>query len=367
MQRWVPPQNVDNIFKSVRDQFFAELFNHDMPKRIVAHFSQRLEHCRIADSLVMKLRDILESHIPGLSTSSWSIREDQPLCLEPLQCVSSFMHDPDSALFSSLLEGVSTGFDGGIPPSNIFHTKEINDDSSSSDRPNLSVHLENWKSAEDRPDLVELLQEELERMDFSLRRGCGIGSCGLSTWSCYWELGLTITDGRPPRLVVDSTVCGANGNCIVNEHQCMPSAKDVLRAFPLGNNQHELSALGLDVKAAHKRVVIKESHPGLLGYSHRNALYFYKVAPFGAIFSAHWWGRLGSFGYVSCIRRFLWPMHFSCLWMISCYSSGKMCFHLQLHLSAAWCRFLVYPLNGGKQIYIVPLTGLVGVSISVLV
>ena len=51
----------------------------------------------------------------------------------------------------------------------------------------------------------------------------------------------------------------------------------------------------IDVKAAHKRVVIKESHHGLLGFSHRNAIYFYKVAPFGAIFSAHWWGRLGSF------------------------------------------------------------------------
>ena len=40
---------------------------------------------------------------------------------------------------------------------------------------------------------------------------------------------------------------------------------------------------------------IKESHRGLLGFSHRNSLYFYKVAPFGAVFSAHWWGRLGSF------------------------------------------------------------------------
>ncbi len=54
-----------------------------------------------------------------------------------------------------------------------------------------------------------------------------------------------ITDSRPPRLVVDSTVCGTNGNCIVNEHQCMPSAKDVLRTFPLRNIQHKLSAFGL--------------------------------------------------------------------------------------------------------------------------
>ena len=292
-----PPSDVDNLFKTMRNEFFPELFNRDMPKCVLAHFSQRLEHCPIPDSLVMKLRDILNAHIPGLSASSWSIRSDQPLCLDALQCVSAFMNDPDTSLFPSLLAGVSTGFDGGIPPSNVFHIKGTNDDVSSLERPNLSIHLENWKSAEDRPDLVdELVQDELDkgwihRFDGSVEDAQAAFPLGLA----IGELGLAITDSRPPRLVVDYTVCGTNSNCIVNEHQSMPSAKDVLRTFPLRNNQHELSALGLDVKAAHKRVVIKESHRGLLGFSHRNAIYFSKVAPFGAIFSAHWRGRLGSF------------------------------------------------------------------------
>ena len=244
-----------------------------------------------------KLRDILSSRIPGLSDSSWSVRDDQPLCLEALHKISLFMQDPDTELFPSLLAGVSTGFDGEIPPSNVFHIKDTNADSSSNFRPDLSIHLENWKSAEDRPDVVdELVEDELQKgwiykFDGSVEEAKTAFPMGLA----IGKLGLAITDSRPPRLVVDSTVCGTNGNCIINEHQCMPSAKDVLRTFPLRNNRHELSALGLDVRAAHKRVVIKESHRGLLGFSHRNSLYFYKVAPFGAVFSAHWWGRLGSF------------------------------------------------------------------------
>ena len=134
-------------------------------------------------------------------------------------------------------------------------------------------------------------------------------------------------DSRPPRLVVDSTVCGTNGNCIINEHQCMPSAKDVLRTFPLRNNRHELSALGLDVRAAHKRVVIKESHRGLLGFSHRMHYIFTRLLRLGlysqltgGVVSAH-------FGSDFCIKQFLWLMHSSYSWMIFCLSSERMFFH----------------------------------------
>ena len=74
-----------------------------------------------------------------------------------------------------------------------------------------------------------------------------------------------------------------------------PRPKDILRTFPLRDIQHELGGFSIDVKAAHKRVVIHESERGLLGFSHGVQLYFYRVAPFGAIFSAHWWGRIGAF------------------------------------------------------------------------
>ena len=102
-------------------------------------------------------------------------------------------------------------------------------------------------------------------------------------------------ENRDPRLVVDSSICGTNSSCFVREHQALPTAKDILQTFPLRDNEHELGGFSIDVKAAHKRVVIKDSERGLLGFSHDGQLYFYRVAPFGAIFSADWWGHIGAF------------------------------------------------------------------------
>ena len=80
---------------------------------------------------------------------------------------------------------------------------------------------------------------------------------------------------------------------MIPERTTLPSAKDVIRCFPLRNNSRELSGFSLDIKSAHKRVVLKESEQGLLGFSLNDSLYFYRVCLFGATFSAYWWQRLG--------------------------------------------------------------------------
>ena len=95
--------------------------------------------------------------------------------------------------------------------------------------------------------------------------------------------------------MVDFTISGTNPNCDIPEHQQLPSAKDVVRSYPLRGHTEELGALGLDVKSAHKLCVLHPTHRGLVGFSFKNKLFFYKVCPFGARFSAWWWARLGSF------------------------------------------------------------------------
>ena len=197
-------------------------------------------------------------------------------CLEALSQLSRILHDPDTALFPALLEGVTTGYQEPI---------------------SVSVDVENWKSAEERCEVVdELIAEELSKgWIFQFAGTLDEARQMFPMGVAVGKLGLALSDNRPPRLVVDSSICGTNANCEVLECQTMPSAKDVLRTYPLRNNREELNGLSLDVKAAHKRVVIKQSHRGLLGFSHRKSLYFYRVAPFGAVFSAHWWGRISSF------------------------------------------------------------------------
>ena len=107
---------------------------------------------------------------------------------------------------------------------------------------------------------------------------------------------------------------GTNANCVVPERQLMPSVRDVMASFPLrGHPQHQ-AALSLDIKSAHKRVVVRASERGLLGFTWQGSMYFYKVAPFGATFAQHWWGRLGS-----CLLRLLhiliWVAHFGHLFV----------------------------------------------------
>lgn len=213
--------------------------------------------------------------------------------LHAFQQVSHLMQDPDEQLFQCLIDGVPTGHLDDIPCSRVFSPKESESDLT---RPPLSIHLDNWQSSRDRPELTdELVQEEIEKgfvevFEGSLQdaqqrwpRGLAVG-----------RLGIAMSDSRPPRLVVDSSVCGTNSNCTVREHQALPTAKDVVRGFPLRNSSAELGGFSLDVKSAHKRIVVRESDRGLLSFYHRNKLHVYRVCPFGAIFSAHW-GRLGSF------------------------------------------------------------------------
>ena len=67
------------------------------------------------------------------------------------------MKDPDVSLFSALTDGVTTGHKTLIPPSK-------NPELEQGERPDLSLHLTNWQSAEAQQALPEeLVQEELNK------------------------------------------------------------------------------------------------------------------------------------------------------------------------------------------------------------
>lgn len=133
----------------------------------------------------------------------WSIREHQPM-RQMLRSISQIMGDDDASLFPSLLEGVSAGFLGDIPPSGIFPPNEFDD----TDNSPLSIHFTNWNSAEDNPELTrELVQEEIDRGWVYEFPGTAADAqeafpCGLA----LGRLGIAISEQRPPRLVVDNSV-----------------------------------------------------------------------------------------------------------------------------------------------------------------
>ena len=171
------------------------------------------------------------------------------------------------------------------------------------------------------------------------------------------RLGVAFSDSRPPRLVVDSSVCGLNDRCKLPERTTLPSAKDVIRCFPLRNNSADLSGFSLDIKSAHKRVVLKESEQGLLGFSLNDSLYFYRVCPFGATFSAYWWQRLGGW-----ILRFfhhaVWIPHAGWLYVDDyLWLQRRDILPLVATFLALLCRILNIPVSWKKRNWTYPFIG----------
>ena len=136
------------------------------------------------------------------------------LHLNILQSLSKFLGDEDNGLFDSLIEGIPTGFQDDIPPSNCF-AKKTDDDSLG--RQPLSIHMDNWRSSSDRPELTDgLVQAEVnqgwvEPFDGTIEDAQARWPIGIA----IGRLGIAISDLRDPRLVVDSSICGTNSSCNV--------------------------------------------------------------------------------------------------------------------------------------------------------
>ena len=268
----------------------------------VANKANELSDPPFSDNIVDEARRILSDFLQQHSKpADWTIREHLPMYLSIMHSLQFFMPNEDVPLFPSLIEGVSTGFHSDIDPSGCFPP---NDKPELPSTP-LSIHLANWQSAEKEPHAtLELVNEEINQGCVYKFPGSIDDAKKHFSHVAIGRLGVAFSDSRPPRLVVDSSVCGVNDRCKLPERTALPSAEDVIRCFPLRNNSRELSGFSLDIKSAHKRVVLKESEQGLLGFSLNDSLYFYRVCPFGATFSVYWWQRRGDGSYGFSIKPF---------------------------------------------------------------
>ena len=234
---------------------------------------------------IQPFRDLLSQFLEqNHQHVSWEIREDQPLHLSILQQMSVCMKDADTTLFPALQDGVSTGFDGDIAPSSCFPVAS----STLEDPVPLSIHMTNWQSAEnDLETTRNLVQQELDKgWIYKYPGTIAEAQAEFGEKLAVGRLGLALSDSRLPRLVVDSSICGLNSQITIPERTTIPSALDVLRVYPLRNVDDSPLGFSLDVKSAHKLVVLRKSEQGLVGFSLDGSIYFYKVCPFGASFSA---------------------------------------------------------------------------------
>ena len=84
----------------------------------------------------------------------------------------------------------------------------------------LTICDGNWKSAEDDPDtVIQLVDDDIEKGRIGVLEG------GLSEAERRWDLrakgkfGVVRAEGRDPRLVGDSIVCGMSSNVQICENR----------------------------------------------------------------------------------------------------------------------------------------------------
>ena len=335
-------------FKTLRQSWLTRLVEWRLDKYISLFFNHG-EHTAPPFSeetlapFRQDLEDFLRLHGKDID---WTIREHQPMHLSILHAFSKIMVDTDSALFPCLIAGVGTGFQHDIPRSNCFPPV---DRDTLEDVP-LSAHHTNWNSAEDDLDLTrKLVQEEVDKgwafpFNGTLEDAQQQFPLGVS----IGKLGVAHSDGRAFRLVLDNSVCGLNSRCLIPERSTLPSAKDVLRTFPLRNFQGDHLGFSLDVKAAHKRIVIREEEHGLLGFAVGAQLYFYRVAPFGATFSASWWSRLGGF-LLRLFHGVIWLPHVGLLYVDDfLFYQSEFAMPISATLLCILCQLTGIPISWGK-------------------
>ena len=304
--------------------------------------------------------------VPHGGGVDWSVPDGQPYCLHALAAFGAVVGDKDVALWPALLRGVPTGFDNGIPASNVFAPRCV----PPSDE-DLQICFGNWGGAEAEPALLaDLVQKELAAGYIEEVSSLADAQERWGDKLAVGRMNVVKVEGRKPRLVVDSSVCNTNSACVAKAYS-LHSLQSVRHSFPLRGCTAQLAAFSLDIEAAHKTVRVRESDRGLLGIQMQVPgqplrFFFYKVCPFRAVFSAFWFQRVSGF-LVRVLHQLFWVRHallmyaddllaFTELQVIDLLASLALCF-------SAFARSLVIRWHGPNFSAGPPLFGLVGISI----
>ena len=163
------------------------------------------------------------------------------------------------------------------------------------------------------------------------------------------KLGVVCADNRDPRLVLDSTICGMNGRCHLPEKQRLPNLRHV--SFFLSTCpplQDEWQGASIDIKAAHKRMLIREEERGALLFQFENKTYAYRTAHFGAKTSAWHWGRVSG-ALLRLLHKLLLFRHAAWVYVDDfLFLFPNSTAHIQFTLAVIFLRVLGAPLSWKK-------------------
>ena len=243
----------------------------------------------------------------------WHIRGHQPMHLLILKSFSDLMQDRDQTLFPALLDGGGDGvFITTYRSRHVCQSMIVKRIRKSHSRPTIPIGT--------LPNLTFLLHNHWFRK--KLTKAGSSNMMGLlkmhrpnGQWACLWaswalHIPMVEVHGWFWTILYVVSIRDVG----VPERSTLPTCKDILRTFPIREFQGDHMAFELDIKAAHKRIVLHEDEQGLVGFTLNEKLYFYRVTPFGAVFSAHWWARLGGF-LLRIFHRLIWWAHTGLLYV----------------------------------------------------
>ena len=303
----VTPQG-DDIFRPLRRAWMERLIKSGLVHTIVSAVSSGDKASPLSDEQLLPFFDDLRSFLHVECDATWSnllhITPGQPFRISLWRTLSLLLKDPDADLFPHLREGVPLGFAQPIPPCPVLTLSEL-----TAPVPEL-CHCESaWKSALDHPGFVDdLLKEELAQGWICEVQGGDAELKSRKSQSAVGKLGLVISDSRPPRLVVDSSISGVTASTRLPNRSSNPTLMHVRRCLPLSDAREQLCALVLDVSKAHRRLKILPADQGLLCFRHRGRLYQCLTLNFGARASGFYWSRVAGL-LVRLVHRIWWVSH----------------------------------------------------------
>ena len=285
---WTIPQTKD-FLKPLRQMWIKRILTTKLHTKVVDACKNHQSEPFVSEDELLPFLDDIQHSFPSTSLD-FTIPDHQPFRLHLLHSLLLISKGPDPKIATLLQEGIPSGAFSQLAPVGLWEPNSI----ISSDYPDLVVCHDNWTSANHNPDTTrQLIQKELDDGFIEELPDITTAEQRWPKGIALGKLGVVHADNRDPRLVLDSTICGMNGRCHLPEKQRLPNLRHI--SFFLSSCpplQDEWQGASIDIKAAHKRMLIREDERGSLLFKFDDRLFAYRSAHFGAKTSAWHWGRV---------------------------------------------------------------------------
>ncbi|CAE7311333.1 unnamed protein product [Symbiodinium sp. CCMP2456] len=168
-----------------------------------------------------------------------------------------------------------------------------------------------WQPADSAPDIVHSLLEEERReswitvyasLDVILKEFPQVA---------LGRLGLVLAEGRPPRLVADSSISGVTSSSVIPNHVSNPRLQAVSSCAPSFVPSDPWIDASVDVKKARRRMKIAQHDRALLAFSFGGRQFVSNCLRFGVRALSWYWASLADAihrvtHYIIFLRHFLW-------------------------------------------------------------